>query len=474
MKQIKKYFYMFLTIFILLNVVVYTNVYTRYVSHAPMNLKEARTDLVNATMFHVYYTFFVKTVRIDFLNPILYPLKAPRDHFYHKGINKIPDNEAERAIWFDMFEVRPYNFSVRARYGSMARIYGKEVSKNFIDKVYENIKLLSLYELSDKNTPDISEDILEVYIDLIHLYIYDFHLHPKGFLFNKENMEKVSTDFNLYQRFENIYKWQNSLVEHYAKEHKNQYKRVLDPNKGWYSPYRNLIDNKFILSSFILFYKVNNKLFDCAKDKKYLVDQEEGIRKYKKLLKAHSKKSKQKQVTSRMVSYLIMPNSLDTKNSHLNFENTLGLTVTCNDSNQNQISTQNKLLKNTQAPIRDKQIHSYSTEYRGLRVGSSTLSDVVNVLGEIIAKINNSNNVNYRFDKVDVTIQDATGHINTIIIYDEDYVDVNGYKIGTSYDVISKDLNVEGTHQVLIERSNGVIYWFKNQRVSRIVYAAQL
>lgn len=130
--------------------------------------------------------------------------------------------------------------------------------------------------------------------------------------------------------------------------------------------------------------------------------------------------------------------------------------------------------KNTQTPIRDKQIKSFSTEYRGLMVGSSTLSDVVNVLGVRISKINNSNNVNYRFEKVDVTIQDATGRINTIIIYDEDYVDVNGYKIGTSYDVISKNLNVKGTQQALIDRSNGVIYWFKNQRVSRIVYVAQL
>lgn len=340
MKKVKKYLYMFLTIFILLNAVMYTSLYKRYVSHAPMNLKEARKDIVNAAMFHTYYTFFVKTVRIDFLNPVLYTLKAPRDYFYHKGINKLPDNEAERAIWFDMFEVRPYNFSVRARYGSMVQIYGKEFAKNFIDKVYENIKRFSLYKLSDKNTPDISEDVLEVYIDLIHLYIYDFHLHTKGFLFNKENMEKVSTDFNLYQRFDNIYKWQNSLVEHYAKEHRSQYNRVLDPNKGWYSPYRNLTDNKFIISSFILFYKVNNEIFDCAKDKKYLIDQEEGIKKYKKLLKAYPKKSQQKQVTSRKVSYLLMPNSLDTKNAHLKFENVLGLTVTCQDLNQ--MSIQNK------------------------------------------------------------------------------------------------------------------------------------
>lgn len=131
-------------------------------------------------------------------------------------------------------------------------------------------------------------------------------------------------------------------------------------------------------------------------------------------------------------------------------------------------------LKKTQVPIQSKKIHSFSTEYKGLRVGSSTLSDVVKVLGTPLSKINNSNNINYRFGGVDITIQDGTGRINTIIIYDPKYTDVNGYKVGTAYDVISKDLHIYEPRKTLLEKSNGVIYWFKNQRVSRIVYAAQL
>jgi hypothetical protein len=131
-------------------------------------------------------------------------------------------------------------------------------------------------------------------------------------------------------------------------------------------------------------------------------------------------------------------------------------------------------LSSVQTPVLNKKVHIFSTEYKGLKVGSSTLSDVVNILGTPLSKIKNINNINYKFGEVDVTIQDATGRINTIIIYDPKYTDVNGYKVGTAYDVISKDLHIYEPRQTLLEKSNGVIYWFKNQRVSRIVYAAQL
>lgn len=144
------------------------------------------------------------------------------------------------------------------------------------------------------------------------------------------------------------------------------------------------------------------------------------------------------------------------------------------DTQHNKVAPVSKSASKRELPTRAKKIYSYSTEYKGLMVGSSTLPDVINVLGKPISKIFNSNNVNYRFDKVDVTISNATGHINTIIIYDTDYVDVNGYSVGALFDDISQNLDVRGTQAVLTEKSNGVIYWFHAERVSKIVYAAQL
>ncbi|PHR54620.1 MAG: hypothetical protein COA44_12725 [Arcobacter sp.] len=328
-KKIQRLLSIFLGLFIIANILLYAIEYKRYVSSAPLQLKEARKDIVNAIMFHIYYTFFVKIMRIDFLNPILNPLKIPRDYFYNKGINKLPEHEAERAIWFDMFEVVPYNSSVKGKYGSMARRYGQEFSKDFINKVYENIKLLSLYKVSDKNTPDISEDVLEIYIDLINFYIYDFHLHPKGTLLQIENMHKVSTDSKQYERFLNIYKWEYDLLTYYRSHDARQFKRVMNKSRGWYSAYKNYFDNRYIISSFILFYKIKNDTFNCEPDIKYQVSQRQSIQVYQSLLKAYPKTSKLRKTISRQIFYLFVPNENYDSKQKTKIKNVLDLKINC-------------------------------------------------------------------------------------------------------------------------------------------------
>jgi len=329
-KKLRRRLSIFFGLFIIANILLYAIEYKRYVSLAPIQLKEARKDIVNALMFHTYYKFFVKIIRIDFQNPILSPLRESRDYFYHKGINHLSINNAERAIWFDLFEVRLYNYSVNAKYGSMARKYGYAFSENFINKVYQNIQLLSQNEVNDKSTPAINEEILEIYIDLINIYIYDFHLHPDGFLFREKNMDMVSTDLKQFKKFENIYKWQKEFVSSYKLKDNNQYKRVLNPYKGWYSPSKNYFNNVFILSSFILFYKVNNDLFDCKNDYKYIKSQIQSIQFFKKLLTTLPKSSKRQKELSRKVAYLFLPNEFDNKNLHLKERNALHLSINCN------------------------------------------------------------------------------------------------------------------------------------------------
>ncbi|WP_271273757.1 hypothetical protein [Aliamphritea hakodatensis] len=119
------------------------------------------------------------------------------------------------------------------------------------------------------------------------------------------------------------------------------------------------------------------------------------------------------------------------------------------------------------------QIITYDTRYKGLQVGKATIADVISVLGSPHGKKANSNNVRYYFDGVHVTIQDSTGRINTIIIYDRMYVDANGIRVGEFKRDVEYVLKKRIQAPAVSDLKNGIIYWFKGGRVSSIVLAYQ-
>lgn len=125
-----------------------------------------------------------------------------------------------------------------------------------------------------------------------------------------------------------------------------------------------------------------------------------------------------------------------------------------------------------------KSQHSYSTAYRGLQVGLATLPEVIAVLGPPQTKKVNSNNMRYAFKDVDVTMENATHRINTIIITEPGFVDVNGYFIGAAHSVLEVDPRILRDNNFfsdsLIDQANGVVYHFKNDHVVEIVYGASL
>lgn len=269
-QKARKYIVGFLIIFTVFNVWLYNIEYKRYVDKAPSLLKPARENFVNAVMFHTYYTFFVKTLRIDFQNPVLLPFKAPRDYFYHQGLALLPKNDAESALWFDFFEVRLYNYSCRASYGSMAETYGYDFAKNFTDEVYKNIEKLTFMKLIDTSNKELGGSALESYLDMIDLYVYDAHLSPRGVLFTDEYINEISKNKTINKRLMNLYIWEKAVLNRYKNTDFEQYEKVMSDTRGWYSPYINFWDRQLVLSSFILFYKISNKTFDCAKDIEYI------------------------------------------------------------------------------------------------------------------------------------------------------------------------------------------------------------
>jgi len=327
-KKLLKRTAIFVLLFSLFNIWLYSIHYKSYLSKAPSELTEARKEFVNALMFHTYYTFLVKTVRIDFQNPMLYPLKVSRDYFYHRGMSKLPVKEAEKAYWFSLFEANLYMYSVRASYGSLARHYDKEFANEFIESVYENIKIISLYELSDTETEGISTEMLEIYIQLLTIYVSDSHLNPKGYIYNIENLNNVSSNKKLHERYLKIYTWQKSFLSKFRENNSPQYDMLLNPSRGWYSAYRNYNESLFMLSSWILFYKVNNNVFDCDTDASYFKSVEKTKQALLKLLESYPKGFKQRYVLQRAINYLSIPNS-EENSSIFEMKNPLGLTVNC-------------------------------------------------------------------------------------------------------------------------------------------------
>jgi len=312
-----------ISIFIVKNIYTY-NVYTiRYVSVAQPYLLEARKEFVNALMFHNVYQFFVESVGIDFQSPILYPIKAPRDYFYYKGLTKLSKKEAERAYWFNKFEVSLYKLSINGKIGSMARNYGKEFSKKFMDKVYTSIELMSLQPIQGFDTPYIRKTALGSYLYLIILYTYDYHQNPKGAMLNKENLETISTNSELHKRFSNIYTWQNKVLEFYKKNDLEQYNLVLDPiSYGWYSPYRKVNNNLLVILSYIEFYRIHNGLFTCQSDQTYLNSIELSKNKLFALIDSNKKYSKEKVKLNKLISYLHITNIADKNDSIISIKGT--------------------------------------------------------------------------------------------------------------------------------------------------------
>ena len=306
--KIKKILWIFLFIFVVFNVYAYTVEYKNYVSNAPQKLKEARKEFLKAYMFHLYYGYVVKFTPFDFQNPVLKVFKVPRDYFYHRALEKLPPNEGEKALWFELFEVKPYNFSVRGVYGSMARHYGGAYGREFIDKLYANIEILSTQKVDESYTKNVGRDIIEAYLGMVSVFISEAHLNPKGFIFGDTNMRTYSSHYGLHNRFINIYHWREEFLAYYKEKYPKEYQSVLSENRGWYSPYGHYHDGIITLSSFILFYKIKNNKFDCERDKKYL----ERIRYTKGLLREFVDKynvsNSDKQLLERTIRYLHIHN----------------------------------------------------------------------------------------------------------------------------------------------------------------------
>ncbi len=332
-KVLKKWLYIVLFIFVLQNSFSFYKDYQIHIINAPEHLKEANRDYIIAKLFANYNAFFIETFRMQTDNILLFPFREPMLYFYNKGLEKLPKDEPIRASWFNEFKLMMHNYSNKGKYGSLARDYGYEYARDFVDEVYFNIELLNkgkekLNEYSSSGYKnELTTTLLQTFIHYVALYTSDYHLRIKGFSMSKENLIKVSTHLDLYERFKNIDAWSDEFILYYKTNYSKEYDAIINPNRGWYSDYRDYYLDNIKFSSYILFYEIKNNRFDCENSKKYL----EKIASSKKILREfvykYNVSSSNKELMERIIRYLDIKN-ISGEDFEKN-ENPLNLSIEC-------------------------------------------------------------------------------------------------------------------------------------------------
>lgn len=283
--KIKKYLKRFLQIVIILNVFLYGVFYQRYVSTASDTHKEARIDMVNALMFHNVY-FLALKMGIDFQNPIVQPIVKLRDIFYKKGLNALPKNDAEKAIWFETFELIPHNLSVKGKYGYLIKDYGEEFGNKFLDDSLKYITLLAEHELIDINFKD-KKHISSCFHLLTKIIIDENRAYPNNkYLYSNKNIIAFSKKKNLYDKFFFLYQKRKQFIEKY--KNTEHFKNLMAKKYSLKDEYTAYYYNDLILNTYILFYQIEqNKTYSCKKSKQYFKEifiAKDNLRKYIKEL----------------------------------------------------------------------------------------------------------------------------------------------------------------------------------------------
>lgn len=113
----------------------------------------------------------------------------------------------------------------------------------------------------------------------------------------------------------------------------------------------------------------------------------------------------------------------------------------------------------------------YDSEYQGLKVGQSSIDDMLKKFGKPHKITNYGHNIHYHFKHLKVTALAATGKVHTIAIRDENYIDVNGIKVRLSTMVLEATLKKKTTENYLADTKAGIVYWLKDNKVETIVLA---
>ena len=123
-------------------------------------------------------------------------------------------------------------------------------------------------------------------------------------------------------------------------------------------------------------------------------------------------------------------------------------------------------------------IYRYKNAYQGINIGSSQINEVRDILGRELSIEKTTNGFNYIFNNVIINISPpASPAVNSIIITsDTNYICPNGFKIGTSQASVTQSKKQLWYHHknFSTDFNLGIVYWYKNTKVTRIVLVDSL
>lgn len=119
-------------------------------------------------------------------------------------------------------------------------------------------------------------------------------------------------------------------------------------------------------------------------------------------------------------------------------------------------------------------VMNYDGEYKNIKVGQSTLQSLKHHHGKAARVVEFDGFTKYRYKKFDATINHSDGKVRSIIIFDRRYKDANYLSIGESRNKVERTLRTRKSKKYLVDKENGIVYWFSDDKVSKIVLAHQL
>lgn len=126
----------------------------------------------------------------------------------------------------------------------------------------------------------------------------------------------------------------------------------------------------------------------------------------------------------------------------------------------------------------------YENNYYALHVGVTPIHEMLEYLGSPIQMSHLGDNIHYFYEEVKVTALKSSGRVSKIAIFDENYTDPKGMRIGSTigewanalypgqyskssphfFESLSPKANfAQG------DSSTGIVYWFRDGRIKAIV-----
>jgi hypothetical protein len=110
----------------------------------------------------------------------------------------------------------------------------------------------------------------------------------------------------------------------------------------------------------------------------------------------------------------------------------------------------------------------------GIEPGQTPIHMVLEILGKPREIKEHKDNIHYLYSQVKVSALKSTGRVSTVSIMDKKYTDPNGVRVGASRSTLEREFGSISHKSYFGDMEKGIIYWFRDGRVSKIVLAHKL